>query len=86
MFDEAGKYIEAHYPGLFVLIFTVVAVFVLSWKIFRLYGRLEKVEDHCSKIEGINTDSTTVKDQSSNRSSPAVRLLCPVEVFVDQFG
>ncbi len=80
MFDEAGKYIEAHYPGLFVLIFTVVAVSVLSWKIFRLYGRLEKVEDHCSKIEGMNTDSTTIKDQLAKISNSIDKLF----VFLNQ--
>ncbi len=57
-------------------------VFVIwgAWKIFRVYGRLEKVEEHCSKIEGINTDSASVKDQLTKISNSIDKLF----VFLNQ--
>lgn len=93
MLDEFGKYLWAHSPGVCVLVSITIIVFILCWKMFRLYGRLEKVEDHCSKIQGINTDSVSVKDQLTKISNSIDKLFVflnqqhqnfPTELFVSK--
>lgn len=93
MLDEFGKYLWAHSPGVCVLVSITIIVFILCWKMFRLYGRLEKVEDHCSKIQGINTDSASVKDQLTKISNSIDKLFVflnqqhqnfPTELFVSK--
>jgi len=91
--DEFGKYLWAHFPGVCVILSIIIAVVVLCWKMFRLYGRLEKVEDHCSKIEGINTNSVSIKDQLTKISNSIDKLFVflnqqhqnfPTELFVSK--
>ena len=80
MFDIIGKYIADHYPAFFVIGSIVVIVGFLCWKMFRLYGRLETVEKHCTKIEGIPAEFTTINNKLTNISTSIEKLF----VFLNQ--
>ena len=80
MIDEFGKYLWVHFPAVCVIVSIIIIVTILCWKTFRLYGRLEKVEEHCTKIDGINTDSVSVKDQLTKISNSIDKLF----VFLNQ--
>lgn len=58
--DEFGKYLWAHAPGVCVILSIIIAVVVLCWKVFRLYGRLEKVEETCNDIGSIKKDISKI--------------------------
>jgi hypothetical protein len=80
MFDIIGKYIGEHYPALFVVGSIVIVVVFLCWKMFRLYGRLEKVEHHCTKIEEIPAEFKSVNSKLTNISTSIEKLF----VFLNQ--
>lgn len=80
MIDEFGKYLWVHFPAVCVIVSLTICVGILCWKMFRLYGRLEKVEHHCTKIEEIPAEFTSVNSKLTTISTSIEKLF----VFLNQ--
>jgi hypothetical protein len=75
------KWFAENYPEL--IIFIIVAWG--TWRVSRLYGRLEKVEEKCSEIEKMNSGIGSIKTDISKISGDLEKLFVFLSGQMDKF-